>query len=248
MENLMSQDKTQILIVDDEPKYVYIMQLNLEASGYGVIIGRDGEEAVTLAASEEPDLIILDIMMPKLTGYQACERIREFSTVPIIFLTAKAEEADKVKGLELGADDYVTKPFSIDEFLARVRAALRRVELENQPQTGAVYEVGALRVDLTRQRVFVNQKEVKLTAIEYSLLSELVKQSGRVVVADHLLEVGWGTGYEGEEQILRQAMYRLRKKIEPDPQHPRYLQTRPGLGYMLATADQEGKTQSRKGQ
>jgi DNA-binding response OmpR family regulator len=237
----MSQGKTRILVVDDEPKYVYIMQLNLEASDYEVVVGRDGEEAVALAAREEPDLIILDIMMPRLNGYEACERIRQFSTVPIIFLTARAEEADKVKGLELGADDYITKPFGIDELLARVRAALRRIELGKQPEAKPIFEVGGLKVDLIQQRIFVDEREISLSAIEYRLLSELVKQSGRIVVTDHLLEVGWGTGYEGEEQILRQAMYRLRKKIEPDPQKPQYLQTRPGLGYIFVIPEQEDK-------
>lgn len=237
----MSQDKTKILVVDDEPKYVYIMQLNLEASGYEIIIGRDGEEAVALAAQEEPDLIILDIMMPKLTGYEACERIRQFSTVPIIFLTAKAEEADKVKGLELGADDYITKPFGIDELLARVRAVLRRAELGKQPEAKPIFESGNLKVDLTRQRIFVDEQEISLTAIEYRLLSELVKQNGRIVMTDHLLEVGWGSGYEGEEQILRQAMYRLRRKIEADPKHPQHIQTRSGLGYILVSPFENGE-------
>lgn len=234
----MSKDKPRILVVDDEPKYVYIMQLNLEASGYEVVTGRDGEQALALVAREEPDLIVLDIMMPGLNGYQVCERIRQFSTVPIIFLTAKAEEADKVKGLELGADDYVTKPFGIDEFLARVRATLRRAELKKQPHAKPVFKAGDLRVDLIKQRVFMGGQEVSLTATEYRLLSELVKQAGRIVVTDHLLKVGWGIGYEGEEQVLRQAMYRLRRKIEPDPQNPQYIQTRTGQGYIFVVPDQ----------
>lgn len=238
----MSKNKPRILIVDDEPKYVYLMQLNLESRGYEVIIGRDGEQAVTLAAAESPDLIILDIMMPKLNGYQACERIRQFSRAPIIFLTAKAEEADKVSGLELGADDYITKPFGIPEFLARIKAALRRVEMEKQPQSRPVFQAGNLRVDMARQQVFMGRQEVRLTAIEYRLLTELVKQAGRIVVPDRLLEAGWGAGYEGEEQILRQAMYRLRRKIEPDPQQPQYIQTRPGLGYILTLPDQPDNT------
>lgn len=234
----MRKEKIRILIVDDEPKYIYIMQLNLEARGYQVITGQNGEQAVELAAGEEPDLIILDIMMPGLSGYEACQRIRQFSTVPIIFLTARAEESDKVRGLELGADDYVTKPFSIKEFLARVQAALRRVQLEKQPATTPAFKVGDLTVDLSQQRVFMGEQEIGLTATEYRLLSELVKQAGRIVISEHLLEAGWGMGYEGEEQILRQAMYRLRRKIEPDPQNPQYLQTRPGLGYLLVSPDQ----------
>jgi DNA-binding response OmpR family regulator len=233
----MSKGKPRVLVVDDEPKYVYIMQLNLEDEGYEVLAAGDGQTAVELAASEEPDLIILDIRMPGLGGYEACQRIRQFSAVPIIMLTALAGEAEKIKGLDLGADDYVTKPFSTDELLARVRAALRRAELMEQPGVEPVFQAGELRVDLARQHVFVGEREVQLTPIEYGLLSELVKQAGRVVISEYLLKAVWGTGYERERPILWQAIYRLRRKIEADPQNPQYIQTRSGLGYILVVPD-----------
>ncbi len=235
----MTKGKYRILVADDEPNYVSIIQLNLKARGYEVLTAWDGETAIEQAASGKPDLIILDIRMPGLDGYEACRRIRQFSAAPIIMLTAMAEEADKIKGLDVGADDYVTKPFSIEELLARVRAALRRVELGGQPKVEPIFQAGDLRIDLSQQRVCRGDQAVHLTPIEYRLLSELVKQAGRVVDLERLLEVGWGTGYEGEERILRQAIYRLRQKLEPDPKHPQYIQTRPGLGYILVLPERE---------
>ncbi len=233
----MKKGKYCVLVADDEPKYVYITQLNLEARGYEVLVARDGKTAVELAAREEPDLIILDIRMPGLDGYEACRRIREFSGVPIIMLTAMAEEADKVKGLDLGADDYITKPFGVDELLARVRAALRRAELAEVGEAEPIVRAGELRVDLNQGRVFLGGQEVPLTPIEYHLLSELVRQAGRVVVSERLLEAVWGGEFEGGERALRQAVYRLRQKIEPDPQDPQYIQTRSGLGYVFVVRD-----------
>ena len=230
----MNKDKARILVVDDEPRYVRAIQVNLQASGYEVLAARDGQTAIDLAASEAPDLILLDIRMPGLDGYEVCRRIREFSAVPIIMLTALAEDADKVKGLNTGADDYVTKPFSADELLARVRAALRRVELSERQEPHPTFQAGGLLVDFARQRVFVYGQEVNLTPTEYRLLCELVRQAGRVLVPEYLLEKVWGIGYEGENRLLWQAIHRLRRKIEPDPQNPQYIQTRPGIGYVFA--------------
>jgi DNA-binding response OmpR family regulator len=222
-----------ILVVDDEPKYVFIIKLNLEARGFRVIVGRDGEEAVKLAATEQLDLIILDIMMPGLNGFEACRQIRQFSPVPIIMLTAKAEESAKIEGLDVGADDYITKPFSIDELLARVRANLRRVELNEQSTPEADFQAGEFRIDRSQQRVSIGDREVSLTATEYRLLNELVNEAGRVLVPEYLLATVWGPGYEGDEAVLRQAMYRLRQKLEPNPKEPRYLLSKRGLGYMF---------------
>ena len=233
----MDKGKTRILVVDDEPRYVWAVKVNLEARGYEVLVARDGQTAIELAASEEPDLIVLDIRMPSLDGYEACQRIREFSAVPIIMLTALAEDADKVKGLDIGADDYVTKPFSAAELLARVRATLRRVELSERKDPSPVFEAGDLRVYLAQQRVFVYGQEVDLTPTEYRLLCELVKQAGRVLVPEHLLEKVWGMGYEGENRLLRQAVHRLRRKIETDPRNPQYIQTRSGIGYVFTLPD-----------
>ena len=229
----MKKGKVRILVVDDEPKYVWTTQVILETKGYEVLVARDGQTAVEIAASEEPDLIILDIKMPGMNGYEACWRIREFSTVPIIMLTALAEDADKVEGLDVGADDYVTKPFSADELLARVRAALRRVEFSEQKEPRPPFQAGDLLVDFERQRVYAGDQEVHLTAKEYRLLCELVEHAGRVLVPEYLLEEVWGMGHEEETLLLRQIIHRLRRKIERDPRNPRYIQTRIGIGYVF---------------
>jgi DNA-binding response OmpR family regulator len=225
--------RVRILVVDDELGYVWTMRVNLEARGYEVLVARDGQAAVELAVREEPDLIILDIKMPGLDGYEVCQRIREFSTSPIIMLTAMAEDADKIKGLDMGADDYVTKPFSVDELLARVRAALRRVELLEPREPRPIFKTGDLQVDFDRQKVSVDDQEVHLTPKEYRLLCELIENAGWVLSSDHLLEEVWGIGYEGENPLLRQVIHRLRQKIERDPRNPRYIQTRPGSGYVF---------------
>ena len=230
----MNKGKVRILVVDDEPRYVQAIQINLEASGYEMLTARDGQTAIELAATEEPDLILLDIRMLGLDGYEVCRRIREFSAVPIIMLTALAEDADKVKGLDIGADDYVTKPFSADEILARVRAVLRRVELSERQSPCPTFQAGDLLVDFAQQRVFARGQEVNLTPTEYRLLRELVRQAGRVLVPEYLLEKVWGIGYEGENHLLWQAVHRLRRKIEPDRRNPQYIQTRPGIGYVFA--------------
>jgi len=230
----MNKGKVRILVVDDEPRYVQAIQINLEASGYEMLTARDGQTAIELAATEEPDLILLDIRMLGLDGYEVCRRIREFSAVPIIMLTALAEDADKVKGLDIGADDYVTKPFSADEILARVRAVLRRVELSERQNPCPTFQAGDLLVDFAQQRVFACGQEANLTPTEYRLLCELVRQAGRVLVPEYLLEKVWGMGYEAENHLLWQAVHRLRRKIERDPRNPKYIQTRPGIGYVFA--------------
>ncbi len=230
-------NKVRILVVDDERRYVRAIQVNLKASGYEVLTASNGQTAVDLVATEELDLIVLDIRMPGMDGFEVCQRIREFSAVPIIMLTALAADADKVKGLDIGADDYVTKPFSAEELLARVRAALRRVELSERKEPRPTFQAGDLLVDFARQRVFVRDQEVNLTPIEYRLLCELVRQAGRVLVPEFLLDKVWGLGYEGENRLLWQAIHRLRQKIERDPRDPLYIQTRPGIGYVFALPD-----------
>jgi two-component system KDP operon response regulator KdpE len=225
--------KIRILVAEDEPRYIWAIQTNLEARDYEVLTATDGQQAIDLAADAQPDLILLDIKMPVVNGYEACRRIREFSTVPIIMITAMAEEADKVLGLDLGADDYVTKPFSVPELLARVRAALRRIEFAEGVPSDSTYAAGELRVDFAQHRAFIRGQEVELTPTEYRLLCELVKQPGRVLVSDYLTERVWGPGYEEGDKLIRQAIHRLRRKIEADPRHPEYIRTRPGLGYVF---------------
>jgi len=227
--------QVRVLVVDDEPRYIRAIQVNLEARDYKVLTAGDGQAAIDLAAREEPDLILLDIRMPGLDGYEVCRRIREFSAVPIIMLTALADSDDKVKGLDLGADDYVTKPFSAKELLARVRAVLRRADLADQQPPQPSFRAGDLLVDFARQRVFVGDQEIHLTPTEYRLLCELVRKAGQVLVPEHLLEKVWGVGYVGESRLVWRAIHRLRQKIERDPQNPRYIQTRPGIGYIFAS-------------
>ncbi len=176
----MKKAKVTILVVDDEPQYRWTIRVNLEARGYIVLEAEDGESALDIAVTECPDLVLLDIRMPGMDGYDVCRSIREFSTVPVIMLTAMAQDSDKVRGLDIGADDYITKPFSSDELLARVRAVLRRVELSEQDDPRPVYRAGDLEVDFAKQQVTLDGEAVHLTPIEYRLLSELVRYPGRV--------------------------------------------------------------------
>lgn len=229
----MNENKARILVVEDEPRYIRAIQYNFEASGYEVLIAQSGQEAVDMVAIEEPDLVVLDIRMVGMDGYEACRRIRVFSPVPIIMLTALVEEADKVKGLDTGADDYITKPFGVDELLARVRAALRRGAVSKQQHAILVYRAGDLLIDFVRQRVFIAKHEVNLSPTEYRLLCELARRPGRVLVPDYLLERVWGQGYQGDTQLLWQAIHRLRRKIYDEDRDPQYIQTRPGVGYVF---------------
>jgi DNA-binding response OmpR family regulator len=233
----MNECKARILVVDDEPRYVRAAQANLEARGYEVLSAQNGQTAIELARRQQPDLILLDIRMPGLDGYEVCRRIREFSPVPIIMLTALSDEVNKVRGLDMGADDYVTKPFSITELLARVRAALLRVELSKQTETSATFQVGDLLIDFARRRVFVGGLEIGLTPTEYNLLCELARQAGRVLMPDHLLKKVWGIEYTKDTRLVWQIIHRLRRKLERDPQNPRYIQTRSGMGYILPLSE-----------
>jgi DNA-binding response OmpR family regulator len=230
--------KTRVLAVDDEPRYIWAIRAVLEGVGYETLAANDGATALELAAVEAPDLILLDIRLPDMDGYTICQRIREFSKVPIIMLTALVDEADKVRGLDAGADDYVTKPFGAPELLARVRAVLRRVEFSEAPSPSTVVRAGDLAIDLAQQCVTMRGQEVSLSATEYRLLCEFAKQPQRLLVPEYLLERVWGPGYEEENHMLRQAIYRLRRKIEPDPASPQYIQTRPGMGYLFGVDTQ----------
>jgi two-component system KDP operon response regulator KdpE len=229
----MKKGKIRVLAVDDEPRYVWAIRKILEGAGYETLTASNGETALELAAVEAPDLVLLDIRLPDMDGYAVCQRIREFSKVPIIMLTALSDGADKVRGLDTGADDYVTKPFGAPELLARVRAVLRRVELSEAPSPSTVVRAGQLEIDLARQCVTLQGEELGLSATEYRLLCEFAKQPQRLLVPEYLLERVWGLGYEEENHVLRQAIYRLRRKIEPDPANPTYIQTKPGMGYLF---------------
>ncbi|HSR48448.1 MAG TPA: response regulator transcription factor [Anaerolineales bacterium] len=236
----MTDPKT-LLLVDDEPRYVQLMEVNLKTEGYVVTSAADGQQAVESVAASQPDLILLDVMMPVMDGFTACARIREFSTVPIIMVTAKGEERDRVKGLDVGADDYIVKPFSAQELLARVRAVLRRAERQD---AGAFHEPvfthHELQIDLARAEVRSSGEPVMLTATEYRLLQTLAASVGKMLSPEELLTTVWGPEYRDDKEILWVCLSRLRQKIEPDPKNPIHILTRQGLGYYIPPAAGEG--------
>lgn len=229
----MNVQPATVVVVEDEPQYRFLIQLNLEASGYTVILAEDGRIGLEKVIAQDPDLVLLDILLPGIDGLELCRQIRRFSTVPIVMLTARAEQKDIVAGLNAGADDYVTKPFGIDELLARINANLRRRAIDREPAPAAVIKAGDLTIDRSRQRVFLGDDEVQLTDIEFRLLDELARHLGHVVSADHLLDSVWGPGYEDATKLLHQSIYRLRHKIERDPTQPEHLQNRARQGYIL---------------
>jgi DNA-binding response OmpR family regulator len=223
---------TRILIVDDEPRYLRLMEANLITEDYEVIKATNGQEAVDKVASHQPELVLLDIMMPVLDGFAACERIREFSMVPIIMVTARGEENARVRGLDLGADDYIVKPFSATELLARVRAVLRRVKTSGGTQQ-AVFHHGKLKIDFARAEVFRNERIVYLSATEYRLLLQFAHNLGQVLTSEELLINVWGPEYHEDKEILWVSISRLRQKLEEDPKNPIHIVTRSGLGYTM---------------
>jgi DNA-binding response OmpR family regulator len=234
----MTARKVRIVTADDDPQLLRLIARNLEFEGYDVITASDGQQALDQVERTAPDLVLLDVMMPKMDGFTVCQRVREFSPVPIMIITARGQDQDKVKGLDLGADDYLTKPFSVDELLARVRAVLRRTQFlshESAPGRSTTAAVGELAIDYTQHLVTLADKELTLTPTEYRLLAYLAQNVGRVVTQDLLLEHVWGVDYLGESHMLQVNVNRLRRKLESDPTHPRYLKTKVGIGYMLMT-------------
>ena len=225
--------KIQILVVDDEPRYLRLVRYNLETADYEVITAASGEEALSLVARKIPDLIILDIPWHGIDGYEFCTRIREFSPVPIIMLTAKGEEREKVQGLRLGADDYITKPFGAEELMARVATVLRR-SLVPEVKALPILTIGDLSIDFVQRKVTIEGQEVSLSPTEYRLLQCLAINVGRVVVQEEIQAQVWGPEYREYYEGLRVYIRRLRQKIEDNPGHPVYVVTKPGVGYMLA--------------
>jgi DNA-binding response OmpR family regulator len=223
----------RILVVDDEPKIVQLVRDYLERAGFAVSTARDGNEALMRARQERPDLIVLDLGLPELDGLEVTRRLRRDSGVPIIMLTARHEETDKVVGLELGADDYVTKPFSPRELEARVRAVLRR---QSRNAEGDVLHAGDLTLDIPRLRTEVSGRPVSLTATEFQLLTALARQPGRVFTRAQLLDAIHGVAFDSYERAIDAHVKNVRRKIEPDPRTPRYLLTVYGVGYRLADA------------
>ncbi|NIK11546.1 two-component system response regulator VicR [Alkalibacillus almallahensis] len=231
-----------VLVVDDEEPIADILKFNLEKEGYDVICAYDGDEAVNLTKQEEPDLILLDIMLPEKDGMEVCREIRQDYQIPIIMLTAKDSEIDKVLGLELGADDYVTKPFSNRELIARVKANLRRRGTEGQelPQ-GSIPNIKIGGLDINRENYSVTRygEPVDLTHREFELLLYLAKHIGQVMTREHLLETVWGYDYYGDVRTVDVTVRRLREKIEDNPSNPTWIVTRRGVGYYLRNPEQE---------
>lgn len=222
---------TTVLVVDDEKALRDFVRRNLEVRGYRVLTAANGLEALALFEQEHVDLLILDLMMPHMDGLEVTRRLREESNVPIIILSALGEEADKVRAFELGADDYLTKPFGVGELLGRVKAVLRRAQWASLPEESKRLVRDEICVDLERHRVTVNGREVDLTPTEYNLLVFLMRHAGKVLPHQFILQQVWGPQYGNEAEYLRVYIGRLRRKIEADPLHPRYLHTEHGIGY-----------------
>jgi two-component system KDP operon response regulator KdpE len=235
----MTTKAKRILLAEDELALRDFVSRNLRARGFEVLEASNGLEALALWERENPHLLILDIMMPRMDGLEVCRRVREHSAVPIIVLTALDAESDKVTALDLGADDYLTKPFGVEELLARVRAVLRRTQWEGMPPANGMKQFGALEIDLVGHVVRLRGAEVRLSPTEFSVLKQLITNAGKVLTHRMLLQSIWGPEYGGEAEYLRVYINRLRQKLEPDPASPRYLLTEPGVGYRFVAPDSE---------
>jgi len=228
----MSSSNPIILVVDDDERTQHMLSSMLRLEGYRVITAISGDKALEQFNYESPDLILLDIIMPGIDGYDLCQRIREFSQVPIIMLTAKDSEQDTIEGLDVGADDYITKPFLSKELLARIRASLRRTRLWDE-RPSPPFQIDDLTVDFNDHRVQKNGREIRLTATEYRLLSYLARNAGRILTADAILTVVWGERYYGDVHLLQSTMTNLRSKLGDNARNPLYIVTRSGIGYMM---------------
>jgi len=234
-------DRRRILVVDDEERMVRFIRLNLEHDGFQVSEAFNGKEAIQKIRDVTPDLILLDVMMPDLDGFEVLETVREVSNVPVIMLTAKGEEDDRVRGLELGADDYVTKPFSPRELVSRVKAVLRRTESASGSMHGLIEVDDRLKIDFDRREIWLEGKLVKLRPTEYRMLYHLVQNAGWVVTHDQLLTKVWGYEYRDEPHYVRLYINYLRQKLEADPSNPKYILTERGVGYRFVDFRRENK-------
>lgn len=225
----------RVLVVDDEKLIVKGIRFSLEQDGMEVDCAYDGEEAMELARQNQYDMVLLDVMLPKMTGFEVCQQIREFSSVPIVMLTAKGEDMDKILGLEYGADDYITKPFNILEVKARIKAIMRRTNRKSaKKEESKVVERGDMRLDCESRRVYIKDREINLTAKEFELLELLIKNPGKVYGRENLLKLVWGSDYPGDVRTVDVHIRRLREKIEEVPGEPAYVRTKWGVGYYFA--------------
>ena len=228
----MSEDKTRILVVDDERSIRRFLSASLSGQ-YEVVQAADGEEALQAVVNERPDLLILDLGLPDIDGVEVTRRLREWTQIPIIVVSVREQESDKIAALDAGADDYLTKPFGAGELMARIRVALRR---STQPNPQAVFTSDDLTVDLTSRKVSVDGNEISLTPTEYDILRALVQHAGKVLTHSQLLRTVWGIAYEDENHLLRVNVSNLRRKVEKDPARPKHVITEPGVGYRLKMA------------
>jgi two-component system KDP operon response regulator KdpE len=231
----MSDSRPTVLVIEDEPQIRRFLRATLTANGYQLLEAATAQDGLSQAATCQPDLVLLDLGLPDLDGLEVTRRLREWTAMPIIVLSARGQEADKVAALDAGADDYLTKPFGVGELLARLRVAFRHATRMTQESGDPVFTVGDLRVDVARRQVHIAAQPVHLTPIEYRLLSTLIRYAGKVVTHRQLLQEVWGPGYAHETHYLRVYMGQLRHKLEADPARPRYLETEAGVGYRLQT-------------
>jgi len=223
----------RILVVDDEERIINFLRTKFKASGYEVLTASNGIEGLEQAQAQEPDLIVLDLLMPKMDGLEMLKELRSFSAVPVIMLTAKGADADRIKGLQLGADDYLPKPFNPDELIARIESVRRRLEPGERRKIPEVFNLGQVTIDFKKHTVLVNGEEKYLTRIEWLLLSQLATNAGRLMLYEELLTRVWGPEYRDDVQILRTWISRLRNKLESDPNHPRLIRTIAKTGYII---------------
>lgn len=223
----------KVLVVDDESRFVFLLSANLKTVGYDVCKAHNGEEAIKVLIDESPDIILLDAMMPVMDGFETLEKIRTFSSVPIIMVTAMGEEHQRIDGLNMGADDYITKPFSADELLARVNAVLRRSDIQQSNQQNKIFRHGDLTINMERAEVWRNDEQKLLSSTEYRLLLMFVNNIGKVLSSEQLLTSVWGSEYQNDREILWVCISRLRQKLEVNPKSPKHITTRSGMGYMM---------------
>jgi two-component system KDP operon response regulator KdpE len=229
----MPEDKELILLIEDEPQMRRFLRITLQSHGYRLVEAATAREGLMQAATRNPDVVLLDLGLPDLDGLEVAIRLREWTQTPIIVISAREQEQDKVKALDAGADDYLTKPFSAGELLARMRVALRHAARQKAGQQESSFTLHNLRVDMAQRQVFVEDKEVHLTPLEYKLLLILIRHAGKVITHRQLLQEVWGPAHVNEVQYLRVYMTQLRHKLEEDPARPRFLMNEPGIGYRL---------------
>jgi two-component system KDP operon response regulator KdpE len=233
----MSDPKPTVLLIDDEPQMRTFVRLALSAQGYRIVEAESGREGLQQAAAHTPDIVLLDLGLPDMDGLEVTRALREWTAVPVVVISARGQEHQKVEALDAGADDYLTKPFGTGELLARIRVALRHAARSAQDPLSSVVTIGQIRIDLARRLVFAKDEEVHLTPNEYKLLATLMKHAGRVMTHRQLLQEVWGPGHAHQMQYLRVFMAQLRQKLEENPAHPKYLLTEPGVGYRMKTQD-----------